>query len=80
MTINPILFVFLMLALGGAGAAAGLVLQRILSAGNLRGASLEVQRKLEEGETRKQRDSSPRAAGGHPTPRRVRTRGSRAAR
>ena len=50
MTINPILFVFLILALGAAGTAAGFVLQRMITAGNLRGASLEVRRRVEEGE------------------------------
>ena len=50
MTINPILFVFLVLAIGAAGTAAGFVLQRMITAGNLRGASLEVRRRVEEGE------------------------------
>ena len=51
MTIDPVLFVFLVLLLGAAGTAAGFVLQRIITSGNIRGASLEVQRRLEEGET-----------------------------
>ena len=51
MTINPVLFVFLVLLLAAAGTAAGFVLQRIITAGNIRGASIEAQRRLEEGET-----------------------------
>lgn len=51
MTINPGLFVFLVLLLGAAGTAAGFALQRIIASGNLRGASLEVQRRIEESET-----------------------------
>ena len=50
MTINPILFALLLLALPAA-TVAGVALQRIITSGNLRGASIELRRRIEESET-----------------------------
>ncbi len=50
MTIDPVLFVLLILALAATGTAAGFVVQRMITAGNLRGASLDARRRIEEGE------------------------------
>ncbi len=50
MTISPALFILILLALGAVGTAAGFALQRIITTGSIRGASIEARHRVEEGE------------------------------